>query len=143
GELADLCAHPVTELHRDLAVTGLVPALPGHVELQLEGNLVAAGAHVVVPARATSALQRLQLAHEDAVHQVAGPLRRVWRARIEPPAAAGAVGLQPPHGAGPRVAERLLHLDAREALVPGQLLGRHVPLHRSPSAPRPAIRPAP
>ena len=39
GELADLGAHPVAELDGDLAVAGLVPALAGHVELELEGDL--------------------------------------------------------------------------------------------------------
>ena len=34
--LADLGAHVVAELHRDLDVAGLVPALAGHVELQRE-----------------------------------------------------------------------------------------------------------
>ena len=36
GELADLGAHPVAELHGDLDVAGLVPALAGHVELERE-----------------------------------------------------------------------------------------------------------
>ena len=42
GELADLGAHVLAELDRDLAVASLVPALTRHVELQLEGHLVLA-----------------------------------------------------------------------------------------------------
>ena len=38
--LADLGPHVVAELHRDLDVAGLVPALAGHVELQRERDLV-------------------------------------------------------------------------------------------------------
>ena len=69
AELADLRAHVLGELHRDLDVTGLVPALARHVELQLERRLVATAARVEVPARAARALEGLDLAHEDAVHE--------------------------------------------------------------------------
>ena len=51
GELADLGAHPVAELDGDLAVAGLVPALAGHVELELERRLVAAVAGRRSPSR--------------------------------------------------------------------------------------------
>ncbi|HEV7761348.1 MAG TPA: hypothetical protein VGO78_20225, partial [Acidimicrobiales bacterium] len=68
GELADLRTHPVAELHRDLAVAGLVPALARHVELQRERRLLV----VEVEGGATRALERLDLTGEDAVHQVAG-----------------------------------------------------------------------
>ena len=83
GELADLGAHVVAELAGDLDVAGLVPALPGHVELQRERRLLAAVAGVEVPARAAGALEGLDLADEDAVHQPAGVVGgvRVGRAR--------------------------------------------------------------
>ena len=125
GELADLGAHPVAELHRDLAVAGLVPALAGHVELELERRLVGAVAGLEVPARATGALERLDLAHEDAVHQRRG--RR--RARRAGP------GLSFWGRGGPRLLGRssavtrgsaapvMNDADADEAIVAGQILG--------------------
>src|SRR5205085_9697378 len=72
GVLADLGAHPVAELHRDLDVTALVPALPRHVELERERRLLV----VEVEGGATRALARLDLTGDDAVHQVAGPVAR-------------------------------------------------------------------
>ena len=65
GVLADLGAHVVAELHGDLAVTGLVPALARHVELELERRTVV----VEVVTRATGTFERLDLTDEDAVHQ--------------------------------------------------------------------------
>ena len=65
------------ELAGDLDVAGLVPALAGHVELQRERRLLAAVAGVEVPARAAGALERLDLADEDAVHQAAGVVGRL------------------------------------------------------------------
>ena len=49
-------------------MAGLVPALAGHVELEGEGGLGV----VEVPHRPPGALQRLDLADEDAVHHLAG-----------------------------------------------------------------------
>ena len=118
GELADLGAHVLGELHRDLDVAGLVPALPGHVELQLERRLVAAVAGVEVPAGAAGALERLDLADEDAVHQLRGRRR----------ATSASFGLKPPRRFSPRtrrvagVEDDVLDPDALEPLVPGQLV---------------------
>ena len=58
-------------------MAGLVPALAGHVELERERHLVAPVAGVEVPARAAGALERLDLADEDAVHQAAGAVGRL------------------------------------------------------------------
>ena len=78
-------AHPVGELAADLDVAGLVPALAGHVELQLErdgvGRLLGDLADREVPARPAGALEGLDLAHEDAVHQLAGGVGRVGARR--------------------------------------------------------------
>jgi hypothetical protein len=70
AELTDLGAHVLAELHRDLAVAGLVPALAGHVELEGEGRTVGAG--LEVPTGAAGALEGLDLADEDAVHEAPG-----------------------------------------------------------------------
>src|SRR5262249_47312808 len=72
GELADLRTHVLTELDADLDVPSLVPALPGHVELEAEWRLVASLAEIEVEARTPGALERLDLADEDAVHQSPG-----------------------------------------------------------------------
>ena len=69
GVFADLAPHMVAELHRDLTVARLVPALACHVELQRERCVV----EVEVVARATGAFECLDLADEDAMHQRAGP----------------------------------------------------------------------
>src|SRR4029079_5190424 len=79
GELTDLGAHPVAELHGDLDVASLIPALPGHVQLEGERRFVV----VEVEGGATGALERLDLTGEDAVHQVAGPVRGGGTARLE------------------------------------------------------------
>ena len=124
GELADLGAHVLGELHRDLHVAGLVPALAGHVELELERDRIALGADGEVPAGATGALERLDLAHEDAVHQAAGGIRRLVAVGAEP--GAGVVG-QGDAVAG--VEDEVLDAHALEPLVAGQLGDRHVSLH--------------
>ena len=83
GELADLGAHPVAQLDADLDVAGLVPAWRAMSSLSANGTAsgrgrVAAGrAGLEVVARAAGALERLDLADEDAVHQ--RPRRRRWR----------------------------------------------------------------
>ena len=69
----------------------LVPALPGHVELERERRVVRTVAGLEVPARAAGALERLHLAHEDAVHQRARRVGRVGTRR-----ASGAVAPRPP-----------------------------------------------
>ena len=73
GVLADVGAHVVAELDRDLDVASLVPALAGHVELQRERDLV----EVVVERGAAGALERLDLADEDAVHLPAGAVGHI------------------------------------------------------------------
>src|SRR5437667_6518540 len=70
AELADLGAHVLGELHRDLAVARLVPRLPGPVELELERHVLV----VEVERGAAGSFEGLELAHEDAVHQLAGPV---------------------------------------------------------------------
>ena len=66
GELAQLDAHVVEQLHRDLAVAGLVPRLAGHVELELVRRV---GIVLEVVGSAAGSFQSLDLAHEDAVHE--------------------------------------------------------------------------
>ena len=82
GELAELGAHPVGQLDADLHVPRLVPRLAGHVELELERDRVVgavAGGEVV--GRASGALERLDLADHDPVHQRAGGVGRVVAGR--------------------------------------------------------------
>ena len=107
-------------------MTGLVPALAGHVELELERRLVRTLAGVEVPARAARALKRLDLAHEDAVHQLAGRVRRVGVGRLERVALRAVVA----HGVA-GIEDDFLDVDALEPRVAGQLLDRKDPLHRT------------
>ena len=138
-------------LHRDLAVAGLVPALAGHVELQLERRLVVAVPVVEVAARAAGAFERLDLADEDAVHQRAGAHR----------ARRGGRGIEPGRcsrlpsvlvGARTRVGDALSHLGrARSArrgraprrgsiflmtLLPPRVRGLHADGYRAGDAAR-------
>ena len=80
AELADLGAHVIAEPQADLDVTGLVPALAGHVELHRERCLVGG----VVERRAAGSLERLDLADEDAVHLPAGSVERLAGLGIHP-----------------------------------------------------------
>ena len=92
-------------------------------------------------ARAPGALERLDLADEDAVHQGRGPRR--WR-----PCRDGVrrlllrvCGPAVEHGA--RVAHPLAHRDRVEPLVAGQLLDREeLPHVGPPIEPGPAMPPA-
>ena len=124
GELADLGAHVLGELDRDLDVAGLVPALAGHVELHGEGHVVAAGAGVEVVAGATGALERLDLAHEDAVHELAGGVGRVGILRLE--------GRLPPALPSAGVEHDLLDTDALEPRVACEIVDRQHLLHAGP-----------
>src|SRR5881394_2073255 len=99
-------------------MASFVPALSGHVELQLERHGVAAGAGVEVEAGASCPFQSLDLAGEDAVHQAAGAIRRRRTGRVEPPACSVA-GFGPAQQPG--VAEGVLQLDALEPTVAGEL----------------------
>src|ERR1700694_2083812 len=76
---ADLDTHVVTELHADLDVSGLVPALAGHVEVHRERHAIG----VVVKRGAPGALKRLDLAHEDAVHLTPRPVADIDRLAVE------------------------------------------------------------
>ncbi len=111
--LADLGAHVVAELHRDLAVAGLVPALAGHVELELERRFVV----VEVEAGAARALERLDLTDEDAVHQRAGTLGRGRTVGGHLGRTEVALGER----LVPRIEDRVLDRGPDEARVAGQL----------------------
>src|SRR5690606_6646285 len=121
-----LGAHVVAELDGDLAVAGLVPALAGHVELQLEGHLghalAVAATHLEVPAGAAGALERLDLAHEDAVHEGAGGVGRVGAVGGEPSRAAPLLAGAIRDAGGARVVEPLDERHPHEAGVAGQVL---------------------
>ncbi len=123
-------------------MTSLVPALPGHVELQLEGDAgrgvgivgrALAGAGLEVPAGPAGPFEGLHLAHEDAVHQRPG---RVGGVRVVDADGRAALhratgSLILPRGlAG--VGEAILHRDPDEAVVSGQVGHRHVSLHEVP-----------
>src|SRR5581483_1145738 len=98
------------------------PALPGHVELERERHILTAGAGVEVVARAPRAFEGLDLAHEDAVHQLAGGVGRV-----------GIVGPEgstlAPGGRPAGVEDDLLDANALEALVAGEIVNCQHPLH--------------
>ena len=100
----DVGAHVVAELDRDLDVTSLVPALPSHVELQRERDLV----EVVVERGAAGALERLDLADEDAVHLPAGAVGHILGLDEQLAVVADA---------GPWVVEPLGRRDAVEPVV--------------------------
>ena len=95
----------VAEAEADLDVAGLVPALAGHVELHRERRLVGG----VVERRAAGALQRLDLADEDAVHLPAGAIARFRGCGIDAAILTDIVGAL--------VGEPLLGADAVEAGV--------------------------
>ncbi len=86
----------------------LVPALPGHVELHRQRSLGSG----VVERRAPGALERLDLADEDAVHLPAGPVERLARLGIQTAILTQVVR--------PLVGKALLGRDAVEATVAGQ-----------------------
>src|SRR2546423_1240225 len=119
GVLADARAHVLHQLEGDLAMAGLVPRLAGHVKAELVG-----GARVIteVPCRPSGAFQSLDLPHEDAVHEAGGPLGPVLAFGVH-------AALRHERRVA-RVAEALLVGDPREALVAGELVGRHEVLHR-------------
>ena len=123
AELADLRAHVLAELAADLDVTGFVPALPSHVELQRERRFLAAVAGVEVPARAAGAFERLDLADEDAVHQPAGTVGSLFVLDAE-----AALPLVAVAGVA-RIEDDVFDLDALEPLVTSQLVNRQDPLH--------------
>ncbi len=102
-------------------MAGLVPALPGHVELERERRLVVAVSRGEVPAGAAGAFERLDLADEDAVHQRAGGIGRVGARGHEPVVVPLAVGVR---RARTRVGEALAHLDAEKRWIAGELLDR-------------------
>ncbi len=125
GVLADLGAHVVAELDRDLDVAGFVPALPSHVELQREGDLV----EVVVVGRAAGALEGLDLADEDAVHLAAGAIGHILGFDEQLAVFADA---------GPWVVEPLGGRDAVEPIITSQGVGwdqlAHAPIVPKASA---------
>ena len=155
AELAELGAHVAAELDADLAVAGLVPALAGHVELELEGHLgdalAVAAADLEVPARAAGALEGLDLADEDAVHQPAGGVGRVGTIGGEATRAVALGRAAAGDLRGARVVESLHHRHPDEAVVAGQILdGEGLPHawfsssleYGSPMVPGPVMPPA-
>ena len=102
-------------------MASLVPALPGHVELQRERRLVVGVASREVPAGAAGALERLDLADEDAVHEGAGRIGRVGALGHEPvvvPLAAR------PRRAGRGSARRSRISTRTNRWIAGELFGR-------------------
>ena len=125
GELADGRPHVLRQLAGDLDVASLVPALPRHVELEGQGGVLPPVARLEVPAGATGTLERLDLAHEDAVHERAGVLAGVLvgrRERVDAGTRAGVAGVE----------DDLLDAHVVEPLVAGQLGHRQHPLHVEP-----------
>src|SRR5262249_462424 len=138
ADLADLGAHVLGELDRDLAVARLVPRLTGHVELELERHVLV----VEVEGRAAGALERLELAHEDAVHQLTGPVGGGGTLGLE----LGRAGVALGHLRVARVRHRFLDLHPYEARVASKLLDGEDLLHptATPSdASAPASSPVP
>src|SRR5439155_16899232 len=88
-------------------------ALAGHVELELEGRFVV----VEVEAGATRALEGLDLAHEDAVHERTRPLGR----RRPVGGHLGRAGVSGREARAPRIEEGILDATADETLVSCQL----------------------
>ena len=117
----------LAELDTDLAVAGFVPALAGHVELQLERHVVRTGADGVVVAGASGPFEGLDLADEDAVHEATGGVGRIRILRAE--AAALAISLARNR---PGVEEGLFQADANEAIIAGQIIGCQHALHGAP-----------
>ena len=115
--LADLAAHVVAELHADLDVASLVPALPSHVELHRKRGLFRG----VVECRSTRTLQCLDLADEDAVHLASGSIAHLRRLGIEQPVLADIVRTF--------VGEALLGGHAVEATVALQRIGWQLLAH--------------
>jgi hypothetical protein len=76
-EHADLPAQVDEQLLEDLHVAGFVPALAGHVHLELPGCVRE------VPERTGRALQGLKLANEDAVHAQQQPRQPRRGVRVE------------------------------------------------------------
>src|SRR6185437_4151459 len=121
-------------------VPRLVPALAGHVELQLERRLGV----VEVEASAAGALERLHLADEDAVHERARALRggRTVGRHL------GRAGVAGRDLGAARIEDAVLDLGADEAVVARELGLREHLLHAtdtscagSPRLPGPAIPP--
>src|SRR6185369_4944886 len=104
------------------------------------GSRLCAGARVEVVACAPGALQGLDLADEDAVHQGPSGIAGVLARRREAIAAAGLLA-RLEHGA--RIAHAFAIGDRVEPLVAGQLLDREELSHvKSPMEPGPAMPPA-
>ncbi len=70
---SELTTHVFGQLDRDLTMPGFVPALAGHVKLQLEWHLIG----VEVECGAACPFKCLNLTYEDAVHAPTSPLAYV------------------------------------------------------------------
>ena len=81
-------------------------------------------AGVEVPARTTRTLQGLDLAHEDAVHELTSGVGRLVGGEVE-----GVALLLRAHHLVAGIEHRLFDVDALEPLVAGQLLDRQGALH--------------
>ncbi len=105
-------------------MASLVPALAGHVELQLEGRLLATLAGLEVPAGPTGTLEGLDLAHEDAVHEGARRVGRVGQVGGEAVVLLAAGTTTGEATRATRVVEALLVAETDEATVAGEQVGR-------------------
>ena len=119
AELTDVGAHVVAEFQTDLHMAGFIPALAGHVELHGERCFVGG----VVERSAASALERLDLAHEDAVHLPTGAVGAFGTRRVHATLFAATVGalVGEPVGGG----------DAIEPCIAGQGFGRQLGAHKT------------
>ena len=113
-------AHVVAELQGDLAVTGLVPALAGHVELQLERHVVVAGPG----RRSRSRSARRPRAPAPRRRRSRASGRGPGRGRSAGPGSRRRVRPSPGVAAGPRGRQPLLGRLADEPVVSGEVTGR-------------------
>ena len=117
AELTDIGAHVLTETKADLDVASLVPALPSHVELELQRSFVCR----VVEGGSPSTFECLDLADEDAVHLSPRTIERLDRVGIHPSILTLVVG--------PLIGEPFLGRDAMEPAVALQRGGWQLRAH--------------
>ncbi len=110
-------------------MASLVPALPGHVELELERHTPVAAARLEVPTGAPRALERLDLTHEDAVHQAACAV-----GGLDDPGVEAVLAATGRHERVAGIEDHIFHGDAHEPIVSGELSRRHQLPHRTPTS---------
>ena len=139
-ELSEFGAHPGGQLDADLHVPRLVPRLARHVELEFEGDrVVGAVAAREVVRRAPGALEGLDLADHDPVHQRAGGVGCVGPIGREPRRRGAALGRRS-RAARRRVLDARLagvlhpfgHVRLHEAFVSGEILDWEELAHQVP-----------